>query len=114
MRGLSLRLLAASHDQRFPFENCHCQAAETASAVAGSLSEIVRFGLPEDYWHTYADAVRGLSEAEIQQAAVDAVRPEGLIWIVVGDRSRIEEGIRELGIGEVVVLDADGNRAIAQ
>ena len=67
---------------------------ETASAVLGSLSEIVRFGLPEDYWHTYADAVRSLSEAEIRQAAVDVVRPEGLIWIVVGDRSRIEEGIR--------------------
>ena len=83
---------------------------ETASAVVGSLSEIVRFGLPEDYWHTYADAVRGLSEAEIRQAAVDVVRPEGLIWVVVGDRSRIEEDIRALEIGAVVPLDADGNR----
>ncbi len=82
---------------------------ETARAVVGSLSEIVRFKLPEDYWQNYADAVRGLSNAEIRQAAVDVVRPESLIWVVVGDRSRIEEGIRELGVGEVVLLDADGN-----
>ena len=86
---------------------------ETASAVVDSLSEIVRFGLPEDYWRTYTDAVRGLSEAEIRQAAVDVMRPDGLIWMVVGDRSRIEADLRELGIGEVVPLDSDGNPASA-
>ena len=82
---------------------------ETASAVLGSLSEIVRFGLPDDYWHTYADAVRGLSEAEIRRAAVDVVRPEGMVWVVVGDRSRIETDIRELKLGKLVSLDTDGN-----
>ena len=82
---------------------------ETASAVLGSIVEIVRFGLPDDYWDTYADAVRALSEEEIHQAAVDVVYPEGLIWVVVGDRTRIEAGIRELDIGRIVPLDADGN-----
>ena len=32
-----------------------------------------------------------------------------LIWVVVGDRNRIEAGIRELDIGRIVPLDADGN-----
>jgi len=32
-----------------------------------------------------------------------------VIWIVVGDREKIEPGIRELGFGELVTLDADGN-----
>ncbi len=82
---------------------------ETASAVLGSIVEIVRFGLPDDYWDTYADAVRSLSEAEIHQAAVDVVNPDGLVWVVVGDRGRIEAGIRELNIGPIVPLDADGN-----
>jgi hypothetical protein len=31
-----------------------------------------------------------------------------MTWVVVGDLSKIEQGIRELGIGEVSVLDADG------
>ena len=82
---------------------------ETASAVLGSLVEIVRFGLPNDYWDSYADAVRALSEAEIHQAALDVVNPEGLIWVVVGDRDRVEAEIRELDIGRIVALDADGN-----
>ena len=82
---------------------------ETASAVLGSLSEVVRFGLPDDYWHTYADSVRGLSEAEIRRAAVDVVRPEALVWIVVGDRGRIEAEIKQLNVGELVSLDVDGN-----
>ncbi len=82
---------------------------ETASAVVGSLSEIVRFGLSDDYWHTYADAVRRLSEAEIRRAAVEVVRPQRLIWVVVGDRNRIEADIRALRLGDIVALDADGN-----
>ncbi len=82
---------------------------ETASAVLGSIAEIVRFGLPDDYWDTYADSIRALTEEEIRQAAVDVVHPDGLIWVVVGDRSKIEAGIRELGLGELVPLDADGN-----
>ena len=82
---------------------------ETASAVLGSLVEIVRFGLPDEYWDSYADAVRGLSEEEIHRAAVEVVNPEGLIWVVVGDRGRVEAGIRSLEIGPIVALDADGN-----
>jgi zinc protease len=31
-----------------------------------------------------------------------------MIWVVVGDLSKIEQGIRALGLGEVRVLDADG------
>ena len=81
---------------------------ETASAVLGSIAQIVRFGLPDDYWDTYADSIRALTEEEIRQAAVDVVHPDGLIWVVVGDLTEIEAGIRELGLGEVMLLDADG------
>ena len=82
---------------------------ETASAVLGSIAEIVRFGLPEDYWDTYAASIRALTEEEIRQAAVDVIRPEALVWVIVGDRAKIEADIRELGFGEIVLLDADGN-----
>jgi zinc protease len=32
-----------------------------------------------------------------------------LIWIVVGDRAKIEAGIRELNLGEIRFIDANGN-----
>jgi zinc protease len=38
------------------------------------------------------------------------VRPGEIVWIVIGDLSKSEAGIRELNIREVVRLDADGNQ----
>jgi zinc protease len=83
---------------------------ETNSAVLGSLAQLVRFGLPEDHWRTYAGKVRALTLADVQAAAQTIVQPARAIWIVVGDRAKIEAGVREAGIGEVIVIDADGKR----
>ena len=82
---------------------------ETASSVLNAIGEIVRFGLPDDYWDNYADSVRAVTEKQIISAASAVVRPDRLVWVVVGDRQKIEAGIRELGFGDIVVLDADGN-----
>jgi zinc protease len=82
---------------------------ETDDAVATSLGEIVTFGLPDDYFGTYPARVRSLSVGEVEKAAQQVVHPDQLVWVVVGDRSKIESGIRDLGWGEVHLLDADGN-----
>jgi zinc protease len=82
---------------------------ETDSAVLNSIGDIVRFGLPEDYFTTYPDKVRALSVDDLVKAAEAVVHPDQLVWVVVGDRSKIEPGIRELGWGEITLLDADGN-----
>ncbi|MEO8429607.1 MAG: hypothetical protein ABI651_21145 [Verrucomicrobiota bacterium] len=37
------------------------------------------------------------------------MHPDQLGWLVVGDRSAIEPGIRELAWGEIQMLEADGN-----
>jgi zinc protease len=70
---------------------------------------MVRFGLPDDYWNTYPDRVRALSDEQISDAAGDVVMPERMTWVVVGDRAKIEEEIRALGYGEIILMDADGN-----
>jgi zinc protease len=84
-------------------------AWETAGRVAGSISEIVRFGLPDNYFVTYPDKVRALTQADVTKAAHEIIHPDKLIWVVVGDRSKIESGIRDLNLGELHTLDADGN-----
>ncbi|MBX5494368.1 MAG: insulinase family protein, partial [Bryobacteraceae bacterium] len=81
---------------------------ETVDALLGHVTEIVRFGLPDDYFQTYAQKVRSVSREQVMAVAEKVVQPDKLIWVVVGDRSKIEQGIRELGIGEISVLDADG------
>ena len=82
---------------------------ETMGRVAGSLGEIVRFGLPDTYYQTYANRLRELSLSDLAKAAKIVVHPGQFTWVVVGDRSKIESSLRELGLGEIRLLDADGN-----
>jgi len=81
---------------------------ETADAVAGSLGEIVRFGYDDRYFQTYPAKVQALTLGDVA-AAAKILDPDRLIWVVVGDRAKVEAGIRELNLGELRVIDADGN-----
>ncbi len=82
---------------------------ETAAAVLGSISEIVEYGLPDDYFATYPGKVRALTLSDINRAAGAVLHPDKVVWIVVGDRAKIEQGLRDLNIGPVREIDADGN-----
>ena len=82
---------------------------ETNRAVMGDIVEMVRFGLPDDYWATYADTVRALTLDDVAAEADRILQPDRMIWVVVGDRARIEESIRALDLGEIRFLDADGD-----
>ena len=82
---------------------------ETNGAVVGAIGEMVRFGLADDYWAKYPAAVRSLDKAKVDAAAKEVVNAGGLIWVIVGDRAKIEAGIRELNLGKVSIMDADGN-----
>jgi zinc protease len=81
---------------------------ETLNALGQSIIDIVQFGLPEDYYETYAGKVRALKTSDVEDGAKAIVHPDHLIWVVVGDRAKIEAGIKELGLGEIRLLDADG------
>ena len=82
---------------------------ETNNAVSGSLREIVRFGYEDDYFDRYAERVRSLNIEDVAEAARGVVRPENLVWLVVGDRNQVEADIEALGIADIEILDADGN-----
>jgi zinc protease len=81
---------------------------ETASAVLRDIAEIETYDLPDDYWDSYANRVRNLSVEQIAEAARAVVKPDRLLWVVVGDRKMIEPAIRELEFGEITFLDTDG------
>ena len=77
--------------------------------MSASIAEIVWFGLPDDFWNTYADKVRSLDLPQVSAAAKEVLHPDKLVWVVVGERKKIEAGIRELNLGELRLIDADGN-----
>ena len=82
---------------------------ETNNAVIGSIAEMVRFNYSDDYFETYVKKIKSLNLDNIANAAKKVVCPDNLTWVIVGDRSKIETGIRELGFGEVNLIDSEGN-----
>ena len=80
---------------------------ETLGQLGNSIEELVEFGLPDNYWDTYASKVKELSLADINKAASEVVQPDHMVWVVVGDRAKIEAGVRELGLGQVQVLSPE-------
>jgi zinc protease len=82
---------------------------ETIGAVNGTINEMVQFGLPEDYYTKYPGMIRSLGTTSIADAAKKVLHPDNVVWVVVGDRSKIEAPIRELGIGDINIIDSDGN-----
>lgn len=82
---------------------------ETLSSLDQAAIDLIDYKLPDDYWSKYGVSVSGLTEAQLAEAGKKFVRPNELIWIIVGDLSKIEAGIRELNYGEIIKLDADGN-----
>jgi zinc protease len=82
---------------------------ETNGAVLRSLAQMVQFDLPADYFTTYPGRINALELGGVDQAGKSVIRPENVVYVVVGDRAAIEPGIRALNLGEVKLLDADGN-----
>ena len=82
---------------------------ETCSAVVDSITEIIQFGLPDSCFENYAGSIRAVTLEDVRNVSKDVFVTEGMIWVVVGDGGKIIDGIKELGLGEVVVCDIDGN-----
>ena len=81
---------------------------ETKGSVLGALRTILTYGLPEDYYETFAGKVLDLDLADIERAAASIVKPDSMVWVVVGDLAKIEAGVRELGFGKVQRLSPEG------
>ncbi|MCB2112369.1 MAG: pitrilysin family protein [Parvularculaceae bacterium] len=78
-------------------------AFETSGDVLGSLISSNRFGRPWNYPASLKESYEGLSLSDVEAAADEAIHPESLVWIIVGDRAQIEAGVRSLGLGPIEV-----------
>ena len=81
---------------------------ETNAAVMGDLTQMVVYGLPEDYYDGFAAGVTGTTSQSATMAARAIVGDGPTVWVIVGDRAAIEPRIRALNIGDVQVVDTEG------
>jgi zinc protease len=82
---------------------------ETMQSVGNSVRDLLKFNFPDDYYQTYVKKVESLRTADVNDAAKSLISPQNTVWVIVGDRAKIEQGVRDLNIGEVKLIDADGN-----
>ncbi|MDG2535183.1 pitrilysin family protein [Sphingomonas sp. HITSZ_GF] len=82
---------------------------DTGDAIGSEVMKILRKSYPEDYVEQKIERIRAMTPAQAQQAFSQAIHPEALTWIIVGPLDKIEASVRALGLGEVTVLDPDGN-----
>ncbi|MCL7714624.1 M16 family metallopeptidase [Stenotrophomonas mori] len=83
-------------------------AYETAAAVMNAIGGIVRYQRPDDYVFLRKAEIEAITPAQVAEAAA-TLDPATLTWVVVGDLKQIEAPVRALELGEVSVIDSDGN-----
>ncbi len=77
---------------------------ETSSQLAGKLEEMAVYGLPDDVFSKYVDAVQAVTSADLTRVAKQYLLLDRMAVVVVGDRATIEAPIRAAGLGPVTLV----------
>lgn len=81
------------------------RAFETMGSKLGVLQNMSAYGWPADYAARRQDIVREMTVEEIRRLADQYLDPDRMIYLVVGDAETQFERLKELNIGEAVILD---------
>lgn len=79
---------------------------ETVGGVAGQLADLIAYGRDMSFYESFVPNVMAVTAADVQRVAHEYVRPDRAVVVVVGDRARIEAGLRAIGIAPVELRDA--------
>ncbi|MBI4535669.1 MAG: insulinase family protein [Ignavibacteriae bacterium] len=90
---------------------------QTVGDVAGKLSEIVLYNLPDGYFNQYVTNIQAVTADDVQRVARKYIDPEKVAIIIVGDRKKVEDGIRGLNLGPLKTMtieDVLGKKPVVQ
>jgi zinc protease len=71
---------------------------ETDEGIANAIATSVRRGLPDGAIEKYVTDVRAVTKEQVEQAARRILRPDAMVWLVIGDRSKVEPQLKQAGI----------------
>jgi predicted Zn-dependent peptidase len=78
---------------------------ETSGAILGALRSNALYRRPDNYQMTIADRYRAMNAAALDQTARRYLDPDKLVWVVVGDASRVRAQLERLNMPiEVLTL----------
>ncbi|HEY4091412.1 MAG TPA: pitrilysin family protein [Luteibacter sp.] len=82
---------------------------ESTSSVLGAMNGILIYDRPDDYVQTLKPRIEAVDQKSAEAALSAVLKPDAFTWVIVGDLRKIEAPVRALNLGEVHVIDADGN-----
>jgi predicted Zn-dependent peptidase len=71
---------------------------ETSDALLGAMVSNATLGRPDDYYTGLAGRYRAFTAPELDRAVRAAVRPQDMIWVVVGDAKLVRPQLEGLGL----------------
>ena len=77
---------------------------QTLEAMTQQICTLIAFDLLDDYYATLAASLDRLTPAQVTETARQVLRPEDLVWVVVGDLDAIGSRINGLGWGDMQIL----------
>jgi zinc protease len=86
----------------------YAQQFESLGRIAGQIAELWTNGLPMAELQKENDELEKATLAAVNASAQKYAVPNQSTLLLVGDVAKIEAGIRELNLGEVVLLNAEG------
>jgi zinc protease len=89
----------------------YAQQFESVGRVADEIAELWAYGLPMSALQQETTELERATLASVNAAAKKYAVPAQTMMLLVGDRSKIEAGVKELKVGDVVILDAEGKPA---
>lgn len=84
------------------------QGFQNLGAISDQLATLFVYDLPLDDWATYAERISGITAGQVADVAKRYIHPDDMAIIIVGDRSKIESGLKDLNLGKVVQFDMSG------
>jgi zinc protease len=89
----------------------YAQQFESHGRIAGQIAELWAAGLPMTELQKENDETGKATLAAVNASAQKYAVPDQSTLLLVGDVAKIEAGIRELNLGEVVILNTEGKPA---
>lgn len=83
----------------------NARAFETASAKLGMLNNISKYNWKPDYVKQREDIVKAMTVSQIKDLSAKYLDPNRMIWLVVGDAKTQLPRLKELGLGEPILIN---------
>ena len=74
------------------------------------LDNISKYNLPTDYIANEQNILTNMTVQNIQELSSKYLNGQNMIYVVAGDAKTQLELIKNLGFGEPIILDRDGNK----